>query len=218
MVLNETVYIPQHPGGRPKMYNDGPVVDTVAYGNTLNSDFGHRVDTEGGSSGSPVLSINDHMVVGLHHFGGCTAAGGQNQAVLMKHVYPIIEPYLPTGIDPTPDIKANGSDGPVIIDINKPLSVTVELDAAGYTDNADWWLLTNTPFGWYYYDIFSGWQPGLVVTYQGPLFDLSAIELLNMSGLPIGSYTFYFAVDMIMNGSIDLDQIYYDGVGVTVTP
>jgi V8-like Glu-specific endopeptidase len=98
MILNETVYIPQHPGGVPKQYDYGPVVDTVANGRIVNSDFGYRVDTEGGSSGSPVLSMSDHKVVGLHHFGGCeNPPSFQNQGVLMKNVYPIIEPYLPGG-------------------------------------------------------------------------------------------------------------------------
>ena len=103
MLLNETVYIPQHPGGAPKKYDDGPVVDPVAYGRAFNSDFGYQVDTEGGSSGSPVLSMNSHKVVGLHHFGGCPPSPpfDQNQGVLMSNVYPIIEPFLPSA----------GSDG-----------------------------------------------------------------------------------------------------------
>jgi len=98
MLLNETVYIPQHPGGVPKKYDDGPVVDTVAFGRTSGSDFGYQVDTEGGSSGSPVLSMNSHKVVGLHHFGGCRTQPPilDNQGVLMSNVYPIIEPFLPS--------------------------------------------------------------------------------------------------------------------------
>ena len=98
MVLNEPVYIPQHPGGDLKKYDDGPVVDPVAFGRINGSDFGYQVDTEGGSSGSPVLSLNSHKVVGLHHFGGCMTLPpfGQNQGVLMSNVYPIIEPFLPS--------------------------------------------------------------------------------------------------------------------------
>jgi len=99
MVLNETIYIAQHPGGRPMEYDSNIVNDPVANGRTTDSDFGYHVDTEGGSSGSPVLSMSDHKVVGLHHWGLCTATDGQNQGVLMKHVYPIIEPYLPAGYD-----------------------------------------------------------------------------------------------------------------------
>ncbi len=94
VVLNESVYIPQHPNGEPMKLDSGPVVDTAIDGNASNSDFGHRVDTEGGSSGAPVLSMNNHKVVGLHHWGGCNYTGGENQAVLIKNIYPYIESYL----------------------------------------------------------------------------------------------------------------------------
>ncbi len=116
-----------------------------------------------------------------------------------------------------PDVKANGSDGPITITTNDTLSVTVELDAEEDAD-ADWWVVADTPFGWYYYNLLSGWLPGLVVTYQGPLFVLSPYEVLNTSILPIGTYTFYFGVDMLMNGIIDMSQMYYDSVEVTITP
>ena len=98
MLLIETVYIPQHPGGAPKKYDDGLVVGPVANGRGFNSDFGYQVDTEGGSSGSPLLSMDKHYVVGLHHFGGCNPLPpfSQNQGVLMSNVYPIIEPLLPS--------------------------------------------------------------------------------------------------------------------------
>ncbi|MBI4739424.1 hypothetical protein HY772_07840, partial [Candidatus Woesearchaeota archaeon] len=93
-------------------------------------------------------------------------------------------------IDPVPDIKANGSDGPVTVTQNDNLSVTIALDDGDFSgDNADWWVLADTPFGCYYYNLSSGWQPGMTVTYQGPLFDLSTYEVLSASGLPLGSYT-----------------------------
>lgn len=117
-----------------------------------------------------------------------------------------------------PDIKANGSDGPITITTSDPLSLTVVLDAGGSTnENADWWAVGDTPYGWYYYNLLSGWLPGLIVTYQGALFDLSPYEVMNMT-LPSGFYTFYFGVDMNMNGSIDMGQLYYDSVDITVTP
>jgi hypothetical protein len=39
-----------------------------------------------------------------------------------------------------------------------------------------------------------------------------------MSGLPTGNYTFYFGVDMVMNGSLDMNDIFYDSVIVNITP
>ena len=98
MVFNEPVYILQHPFGELKKYADGPVVEPVAVGRTLDSDFGYQVDTEGGSSGSPVLSLNSHKVVGLHHFGGCMTPTSLRPEPGRTHVniYPIIEPFLPS--------------------------------------------------------------------------------------------------------------------------
>ena len=34
---------------------------------------------------------------------------------------------------------------------------------------------------------------------------------------PVGTYPFYLAVDMDMNGLLDMNQIYYDSVQVTIT-
>jgi hypothetical protein len=120
---------------------------------------------------------------------------------------------------PLPDIKANGSDGPVSLTRSDTLSITVEFDAGSYKgEDADWWLVAQTPLGWYYYDKTSGWLPGREVTLQIPLRNLPSREVLNMSGLPVGNYTFYFGVDLFQNGKIDKGQAYYDQVKVTINP
>lgn len=123
-------------------------------------------------------------------------------------------------VDPVPDIKANGSNGPITITTTDNLSITIELNPeSGLGNKADWWVAAFTPFDWYYYDVIGGscsWIPGLSVTYQGYLFDLSLFTVLNMLGLPVGTYTFYFAVDTNMNGNLDFDQLYYDSVAVNV--
>lgn len=123
---------------------------------------------------------------------------------------------------PTPDIKANGADGPVTISQSDTLSVTGEYDAMHFTGyTADWWVLAETPFlpqdNWYYFDLNSGWMTGISVTYQGYLFDLSPYEVLKMSGLPVGTYTFYFGIDLKMDGILDMQYMYYDSVQVWVT-
>ncbi len=89
--------------------------------------------------------------------------------------------------------------------------------------NADWWVYAETPFGWYYYEyetdswIYAGTSyTDLFVTYQGPLFDLQPYEVLNMSGLPEGTYTAYFGVDTNMNGIVD-EPWYYDTVEVNIS-
>jgi hypothetical protein len=139
-----------------------------------------------------------------------TATAGWDDAYLVKIA----------AMAPAPDVTANGSDGPVSIGRNETLVVTCALaanDLAGTA--ADWWLVAATPMGWYRYDAGSGtWVPGLAPTYQGALFDLAPTEVLNMSGLPAGAYTFHFGVDLAANGSLDMDQAHSDSVDVTVTP
>jgi len=121
---------------------------------------------------------------------------------------------------PVADITANNSDGPVLITPSDNLSIKIELDTGDFTgDNADWWVAANTPFGWFHYDASSKtWVPGLVVTKQGPLFDLAPFEVMNRSGLPTGTYTFHFGPDMNMNGSVDKGVLLSDKVVVNVTP
>ena len=130
--------------------------------------------------------------------------------------------YTVTQTGAGPDIRANGSDGPVITSSN--LSVTVALTPGTLSgDLVDWWLAADTPLGWFYYNlvewVFIGDISGLLTTHQGPLFDLTPpIEVLNISvsGLPSGTYRFYFAVDTDMNGVLDLDKIVFDLVEVIV--
>ncbi len=126
-----------------------------------------------------------------------------------------------TALAISPDIKANGSGGPVTIQQPDNLSVTVSLDPEGSSVDCDWWVAVDTPFAppndWYHYDLSSGWIPGLSFTYQGPLSDLGTVTVLNMANLPAGTYTFYFAVDTNMNGVLDLGELYYDSVVVNIT-
>lgn len=120
---------------------------------------------------------------------------------------------------PVPDIKANGSDGPVTIPQGENLIVTVALDPGSHDgENADWWVTAKTPFGRYWYTSDRRWVESdtPVRAHGGPLFDLSPYEVLNTSDLPVGAYTFHFGVDLLMNGSLDQPVLSYDSVGVTI--
>jgi lysyl endopeptidase len=85
-VLNEDIYIIQHPGGNPQQIGYGTVYSTTA---NSGKDLGYYVDTEGGSSGSPVFAENGDGVIGLHHFGGCP-----NSGVKMSLIYNYIISYI----------------------------------------------------------------------------------------------------------------------------
>ena len=67
----------QHPNGEPKQIEAGPLRDNVGGRITYSS-----IDTLGGSSGSPILSIAGELV-GVHTNGGCTRnpPGGFNRGV-----------------------------------------------------------------------------------------------------------------------------------------
>ena len=79
----QQLYVPQHPAGEPTRIagrlgaraSNCAVVDPAFDGYVRNSDVSYYCDTEGGSSGSPVLSRRTNKVVALHHFGGCPNSG-----------------------------------------------------------------------------------------------------------------------------------------------
>ena len=87
---NEQIYIPQHPGGRPSKISVNSDQDNGACRvNAINSELRYYCDTEGGSSGSPVLAASSNRVIGLHHTGGC-----YNDAERIDRIWPIISPYF----------------------------------------------------------------------------------------------------------------------------
>jgi hypothetical protein len=100
--VGEEIYIPQHPGGRAKelgIYSTASAdtggicrVYTITAAPCIGSgynDVGYYCDTEGGSSGSPVLARSSHKVVALHHCANCP-----NRGVPIDLVYDEIAPYI----------------------------------------------------------------------------------------------------------------------------
>jgi trypsin-like peptidase len=80
----EELYIPQHPRGDPTVIaaedpqersGNCEVADPSYDGYASNTDVSYYCDTDGGSSGSPVISRQTNEVIALHHFGGCPNSG-----------------------------------------------------------------------------------------------------------------------------------------------
>ena len=83
-IAGEKVYIPQHPRGEPGTIatasdadaSGNCAVDNPSYtGYDEATDVSYYCDTDGGSSGSPVLARSSNRVIALHHFGGCPNSG-----------------------------------------------------------------------------------------------------------------------------------------------
>lgn len=119
-----------------------------------------------------------------------------------------------------PIIRANGATGTVIVNNNTAVSITVQMNADIYAGNdVDWWVIACAGSSWFYLDSAVGWTQAGVwrPVHQGALVNLPAMEVLNMTGLGVGLYTFYFAVDYPMDGVLNLGgQILAVAVNVTV--
>ena len=147
--------------------------------------------------------------------GGCHVPGGQGTVFINQIVADNI----------TTDIKANNSDNPVTVRTGQPLTVNVTLLAVGGVGKqADWWVVAKTPWAapgdWYHYDFTTAtWSEGFGVSQKGPISMMGGHPVLSTTGLPAGTYTFYFGVDMLMNGTLEsnVDELSYDSVDVTVT-
>ncbi|KAE8892085.1 hypothetical protein PF005_g21827 [Phytophthora fragariae] len=86
-VLDETIYIPQHPMGYGKriawLYNGQPGrVESLTVTECRKDDVGYYVDTQEGSSGSPIIGTSDNNVIALHHCGGCLNGAIPSQSII----------------------------------------------------------------------------------------------------------------------------------------
>ena len=75
----DRIYIPQHPGGRRKEISvitdvgGNPNGHSIVFesSNVSGPQVRYFADTEGGSSGSPVMDFNSNLVISIHNRGGC---------------------------------------------------------------------------------------------------------------------------------------------------
>jgi len=121
-VVGEQLYILQHPGGRAKEFGifSTHASDTggICQVNTITAapcsgsgynDVGYYCDTEGGSSGSPVMATSSHKVIALHHCANCP-----NRGVPIHLIYPAISDFIiSSGLKVTPggNLDSEGDAG-----------------------------------------------------------------------------------------------------------
>jgi subtilisin-like proprotein convertase family protein/V8-like Glu-specific endopeptidase len=121
--IDEQIYIVGHPSGRPKeisLYStdatdqDNPdgfcevftQTAPVCVGGSV-PEIGYYCDTEGGNSGSPVLSRETNKVVALHHCANCPNRGVRIQNVLQANL---------AGSNPLPACSLFDDAGAVALD------------------------------------------------------------------------------------------------------
>jgi V8-like Glu-specific endopeptidase len=172
-VANETILIPQHPAGQPKKFGINSAQDggrctinaASLTGYAPDSDFGYTCDTQGGSSGSPIIALSSLKVIGLHHLGsgrpdGATCGPPQyyNQGVKIAHIAPLLAPYLSAAtITPTatPTLTATftASYTPTITPTptashtptaTPPRISTELLQDGGFEERSSAWVVTDT--------------------------------------------------------------------------
>jgi hypothetical protein len=120
--IGEEIYLVSHPGGRAKEFayasDKGPTGPTGAgtvlstsepscSGGTL--EVGYWNDSEGGSSGSPVLAVSSNRVIALHHCrGNSLSCGEPNRGVPIDQICAEICSFL--GPECTVDSDCNDSN------------------------------------------------------------------------------------------------------------
>lgn len=95
--VGQLLYFIQHPGGNQKKIGywedsaqtlrcDVELVDQTYSGTTRRSQMAYGCDSEGGSSGSPIVNAATGRVFGLHHYGGVSSSPCRNAATEMPEI------------------------------------------------------------------------------------------------------------------------------------
>lgn len=135
----QAVYIPQHPrfqGKRIAMVDDlGNQVSllslTASFEGCAGTGYSYSGDTEGGSSGSPVLDATDHGVIALHHCGVFCANKGVPSVDIIEDLRRHNQlPPMATDVDGQPNTNFFPAYVPPPAPVPKPLVTRFVLNSA----------------------------------------------------------------------------------------
>lgn len=118
-----------------------------------------------------------------------------------------------------PSIKANGAEGSVTIASSDSVTISIHMSDAVTDPVVDWWIAVVTPLPApddVYFFNGSSWTTDMLVAYQQPIANFDSLEVLTVSGLPAGTYTFYFALDLDLDGQLDMDSLIVSSVELSV--
>jgi V8-like Glu-specific endopeptidase len=191
--VGDRIYIVQHPGGRRKeisvVTDQGGTAQGYSMINTVSTNGArYYADTEGGSSGSPVIDYNSNLVVAIHNTGGCTNGSyGRSDRLISS-----IGNDMPA--DGYPGFNGGGGGTPPACNDNEVV-LTLVLD--NYASETSWTLknasgatvasgggystnnstVTETfclPDGCYDFTINDSYGDGICCTYGNGSYDLSS--------------------------------------------
>ena len=126
----------------------------------------------------------------------------------------IVNPTTQESATPTLNITANNSEGSVRVFRRQPVSISISVDPIDLgTHSADLWLIVDAPNGRFYYVEGFGWydQP---TPYAQTSVANGISKKAFKNKLPVGNYTFTFAIDNNSDGN--LDGTWTDTVSVEV--
>lgn len=111
--VGERIYVPQHPSAKGKQLavnsdTDGPYTKIYSIDEWPcrggGGDIGYYADTEGASSGSPVIAYTDHQVVALHHCANCPNRGVRIPEIITHLDSDLPENAIRKFLELTPDL------------------------------------------------------------------------------------------------------------------
>lgn len=118
-----------------------------------------------------------------------------------------------------PAIKANGVEASVAISTADSVAISIHMTDAVDEQQADWWIAVVTPLpapdDVYFFNGLS-WSTDMLTAYQQVVTNFDSLEILRISNLPAGTFTFYFALDLNPDGVLDMDSLTVSSVELSV--
>ncbi|OQS06336.1 hypothetical protein THRCLA_01623 [Thraustotheca clavata] len=134
--VDEPIWTSHHAAGWPKrltLTNNGDIPKVLTldkqscmdnFRNTKDT-IGHFLDTQGGSSGAPIMSTNDNTVIALHNCGLCDNTGNSNGGIKMSNIIKFLKDknVLPKDSVAPSNSPAPTTDSPTSSPTTAPSSV-----------------------------------------------------------------------------------------------